>query len=75
MQTSNPESPVWTADSLIARLTEAQQDGTLAKMSNEWLNIDLDLDKVTQTLSTLETGIERVDYIAFTCPPLYVKIC
>ena len=71
MQTSNPESPVWTADSLIARLTEAQQDGTLAKKS-KWQAIDFDLEKVAQTLSTLETDIERADYIAFTCPPLYV---
>ena len=75
MQTSKANSrDLWAADSLIACLTEAKQDGTLEKLSNRWQTIDLDIDQATQTLSTLETQIERKDFIAFSCPYLYLSI-
>ena len=65
---------VWEADSLITRLTEAKQDGTLAKLSNRWEPKDIDIDQVTQTLSTLETQIERADFLAFSFPSFYLSI-
>ena len=75
MQSSKIESDsVWEANSLITRLTQAKQDGTLAKMSNRWEPKDIDIDLVTQTLSTLETQIERADFLAFSCPSFYFSI-
>ena len=75
MHSSTTESSsVWAADSLIASLKEAQQDGTLAKMSNRWEPKDIDIDLVTQTLSTLETQIERKDFLAFSYPSFYLSI-
>ena len=75
MQSSTTESrSVWEADSLITRLTEAKQDGTLAKLSNRWEPKDIDIDAVTQTLSTLETQIERADFLAFSLPSFYLSI-
>ena len=75
MHSSKTESSsVWAADSLIARLKEDQQDGTLAKMSNRWEPKDIDIDLVTQTLSTLETQIERKDFLAFSYPSFYLSI-
>ena len=75
MHSSTTESnSVWAADSLIARLKEAQQDGTLEKMYNRWEPKDIDIDLVIQTLSTLETQIERKDFIYFSCPSFYLSI-
>ena len=72
MQSSKIENySVWEADSVITRITKAHQDGTL---SNRWENKDLDIDLVTQTLSTLETQIERADFLAFSCPSFYLSI-
>ena len=75
MESSKTDSrDVWAADSLIASLKEAQQDGTLAKSSNRWLTIDLDIDLVSKTLSTLETQIERADFLALSYPSFYLSI-
>ena len=61
MQTSKTDShDVWAADTLIASLTKAHQDGTFP---SRWYPKDIDIDQVTQTLSTLETQIERKDFI------------
>ena len=73
MVSNNSESRVWAADSLIARISEGLQDGSLAKIS-KWQAINFDIKEVTQTLSTLETDIERADYIAYLCPALYLLI-
>ena len=61
MQSSKTDScDVWTAESLITRLNKAHQDGTL---SDRWNTKDLDIDQITKTLSTLETQIERKDFV------------
>ena len=62
---------VWEADSVIPRLTQAHQDGNLF---NRWEYKDIDIDLVTQTLSTLETQIERKDFLAFSYPSFYLSI-
>ena len=65
---------VWEADSVIARLTKAKQDETLLKLSNRWEPKDIDIDQVTQTLSTLETQIELKDFLAFSYPSFHLSI-
>ena len=74
MHNCKPHSgEVWAADSLIARLNEARQNGTLPTKPREWEQT-IDLDEVTQTLPTLKTHIERVDFLNFHYPSLYILI-
>ena len=63
---------MWAAESLVAFLKGAQQDGTLDKISTRFHEINL--DQVTQTLENLKTDIEREDFLKYAVPSFYLLI-
>ena len=61
---------IWATDTLIAYLKQAHEDGSLAEKATKWYEIDP--DQVAQSLKTLETEIERQDFLKCTEPSFYL---
>ena len=70
-ESKNEGRDLWTAESIMATLVEAQGDGSLERATKYHT---VDLDEVRQKLENLNYNFERVDLLKYAFPCLYLLI-